>query len=840
MTDSAQALPRRDEAPDSGVARRGLATAARMAPPVLALAAGLASLGLPLAWAGLWAPYELDVADLSRRIAVALHGAQLDLPGAQSAVPTLTELGKGQLPFSSVAVGFQLFGLGDWTGRLPLAAWGGLGLAATYALVARFVDRVAGLYATLVLATTPLFYLHARTMLGDGVTLCAVALATWGLTVGTFDTRAGPAARAGWLTLGALGLLAGFACRGAWLGVACPALGVGLAWVAVRSAARGGLKRRANDVAGLVCLTLGLAALAAGSFAHLRGSPELYLELMGASLQPPSKLPTHDAVLHQLGFGLYPWSAVAPFAMALCLARATSMRTEAIALVTSLGSLVAVSLALHGLGSAQQSETPFVGTFAVAALTGIGFRWAESSSVRPRLLALGAAALLILFYVDLRTMPEQTLRPFTVGSAQFPDSFKDNAHHWLKYGSLITLPLVCLSLGDLCRRNYAAWSRRGDAMRWLQGLRRGWSGRLPWLLVGLTALLLLPAAASQLERLGVAVPGVARWGGWRRPMELGFLLIPIVVATPVVGYFLRDATTWLASLLPQPRARVGVFAMAAFGFAMSLGYYTALAGHLSPRNVFEVFTAQSGPDEPLAVIGQAARVAPYYTPAEVYAPKSPRQAFDWLTAKPEQRRWLVFDAKHLAQLNQLYRARANPVRHLPIVDASSSEIFLASSVLAADENDQNPLAAWISDAKPASPQHPLDVDLEGKLRCHGWSITHPDGSAADQVRAGRPYQFRIYWEVTGAVGGNWKTFIHVDANGRRFNGDHDTLQGKYPPRFWREGDWITDVSPLELEGHYAGSTYQVYFGLFSGSKRLHVTRGAHHENRIRGGKLTVH
>jgi len=36
----------------------------------------------------------------------------------------------------------------------------------------------------------------------------------------------------------------------------------------------------------------------------------------GCALKVP---PTHDQVLHQLGFGLFPWSAFAPFALAVVL-----------------------------------------------------------------------------------------------------------------------------------------------------------------------------------------------------------------------------------------------------------------------------------------------------------------------------------------------------------------------------------------------------------------------------------------------------------------------------------------------------------------------------------------
>src|SRR5215469_1458183 len=79
-----------------------------------AVSAGVALLFLfllpPLSKSGLWDPYELNVADLSRRIALTLYHAPLDLAGADNSLPHLNDLGRPQLPFSSIALGFKLLG----------------------------------------------------------------------------------------------------------------------------------------------------------------------------------------------------------------------------------------------------------------------------------------------------------------------------------------------------------------------------------------------------------------------------------------------------------------------------------------------------------------------------------------------------------------------------------------------------------------------------------------------------------------------------------------------------------------------------------------------------------
>jgi 4-amino-4-deoxy-L-arabinose transferase-like glycosyltransferase len=808
-----------------------------LGPSSIAALVTLVSIVLPLGWSGLWAPHELEVADYSRRIAVALHGAErLAVPGANNSVPTLAELGKGQLPFSSVAVGFQLFGLHDWAGRLPIALWALAGIVATYLLVSRLADRVAAAYAAIALATTPLYFLQARTMLGDGVTLGVLALATSAIGLGVFRRLQGWASGVGWLLAGLVGLLGGFAARGLLYGVAIPALGVGLAWAIWRLAGNA-LPARSNDVAGGLSLGLGVLALGAGMWVLLGKSPELYLEVLGASLEEASKLPTHDAVLHQLGFGLFPWSALSPFAIAAVLGRDAEPDARA-ALGLALTSVLVVAMAVHGLCAPYMGDVPFVGTFAIAGLIGLALRDAEKPERRTRLLALGAAALLVVFLVDLRTTPEQSLLPFALDDAAFPESFGQRARAWMKYGTIACLGLMLLALGDLVTDRELVGEPGSASRRWLAQLRASQGGKLRWVLGALALLLGVLAFAAQLAARGLNVPFARLLEGRQNLFRLAFLTVPALVLGPALALLARDAAAAFLRWLPLPRARLGLAAFAGFGLVSSLGYYPALAAQLSPRNVFEAFRHQAKPGEPLAVLGQAANVAPYYAGIEVHTPKSARAGLDFLFEAPGERRWLVFGSKDLGALNQLYRQHAAPARNLPVLDALSSEVLLASNLLLPGEVDENPLSAWLTTERP-TPAHPLDVDLNGQLQVLGWSITERNGPAVDAASTGQPYDFRIYYEVLANVSGNWKTFIHIDSNRRRFNGDHDTLQGKYPFRFWQKGDFVVDVHPIEFEPQFAGGTYDVYFGLFSGDKRMPVKHGKHSDNRIAGGQLAI-
>ena len=104
---------------------------------------------------------------------------------------------------------------------------------------------------------------------------------------------------------------------------------------------------------------------------------------------------------------------------------------------------------------------------------------------------------------------------------------------------------------------------------------------------------------------------------------------------------------------------------------------------------------------------------------------------------------------------------------------------------------------------------------------------------------GERYEFRIAYQVVAPISGKWETFIHIDGHNRRFNGDHDTLGGKYPLQFWQPGDYILDIYPFTLEPSFVPGTYNVYFGLFSGNRRLEVKRGPAQEDRVVAGTIEV-
>jgi hypothetical protein len=401
-SESAASNDASDDAKRAGEERSGIAPVAdepargpRWLPLAIAIALPVLFFFVlpPLTKSGIWDPYELNVADLARRVALNLHGAgELALEGADNSLPHLDDLGRPQLPFTSIALGFKLFGLHDWAGRAPLAVWGALGVLVTFGFVSRLVDRRAGVFSAVALTTMPLYFVQARTMLGDVVMMASLAMSFGGLAVTVFgrrdeDARAGTpqspgtvyalagvlpivgfawrlwslssgedlaspsafaamlAGAAGALVLAVAGGTRDERSRSLWLAVAVVGLvagfytrgtiiGVGLPAVAVGAAYLVALANRqrfdalANTAGAAACL-IGLAFIAKGLGALGSPANDMSVPVVGALMKPPAKYPTFDFTIGHIAASLAPWSAFAPFAFGRMFASPVGVKSEA-------------------------------------------------------------------------------------------------------------------------------------------------------------------------------------------------------------------------------------------------------------------------------------------------------------------------------------------------------------------------------------------------------------------------------------------------------------------------------------------------------------------------------
>jgi hypothetical protein len=843
-----------DRAPDTPDGSSAAVSAPRRAVRwvhAMLLAVLAASLLVPAVRSGLWDPYEVSAIELGRRVAVGLYGgAELALGGVANATPFRGEVGRGELPFTSIGLGLRVFGLHVWAARLPLVIWSLIGLAATYVVVRRLVDRSAAVLSVLVLGTTPLYFLHSRTLLGDIVTMAGLAVATAGLALAAFETSS-VRTRGGWLALGVLGLVVGLLSRGVLLGVAVPALGVGLAYLFLRTS--GTLTPdRARDASGGLTLLLGVGASMLGGFVLGRATaePERYQPLLGFAVLGSSPAVTFDAVIGQLGHALFPWSAVVPVAVARLAVPPLVADGQAREREAGLR-LTVVLIAALGVGASTYLAPvagllPFGGAAALAIMVALCFRDFDRGAPASATLGIVAGALAVLFAIDFVNEPSKALVAFGLDGPRFPDTFKRATHYFFVAGALLTGVVLGLAVLERERGQEPAFAAAAYTS-WLRTLRDLWSGNLLFGACVAEAALL---GFLGFDLLGERVPAFRRFAAsgemTRGLSRVGWLVIPLLVVLPLAVIAARDAVrgldrlrlrSRLGWLVPQRGSLAAAGGILA-GLALSSAYYPALAAQLSPQESFVTFTRLARPGDELGMVGRSGAAAPYAAGRNVHTFATPEKAFEWLLERDSVRRWLVLQSDSLAGLNSRYRGSVEPRRNLPVLDGRSSEILLASDRLMPGEVSQNPLERFLPSVEP-KPAHPLDANLGDQLDVLGWDLFDADGAPLDGIAPGETVELVIYYRVIARVTTNWETFVHIDGFQRRFNADHPTLGGRYPLSLWRVGDLIADRHSFALEPNFTAGQYRLLFGLYSGTRRLALRRGPGADDRIDAGPLAV-
>ena len=288
---------------------------------------------------GFWDPWELKLAEQARAVA---NSAHLFDPTADGKYPGGRALGT-----TMSALGIRIFGASELGARLPLALAAIGALMAVYWAGRSLLRKRAALLAMLALGTMPLFVLEARQLNSDAPLIATLALALGGL--GRFAWPPEGKRRERDLLIALAGLGLGIWAGGFLLGLVLPVLSIVLALIighglrptdatAVadgtgpladagigpdvpvdRSLGASTLSPRVRAfwaiamlavVAG-VALVIALTGLTAGK----------YSMFLGAAPRAAAPTRTFDFLVRQLGFGLFPWSAVAIFALARPLTR---------------------------------------------------------------------------------------------------------------------------------------------------------------------------------------------------------------------------------------------------------------------------------------------------------------------------------------------------------------------------------------------------------------------------------------------------------------------------------------------------------------------------------------
>ena len=577
--------------------------------------------------------------------------------------------------------------------------------------------------------------------------------------------------------------------------------------------------------------------------AFFRATSNEYSMLVGATIVSQPKFPTFDYVIHYLGHSLLPWSAFIPFAAGRLFRSPTPLqsadedaenRASAARLLVLVSS--AVAFGVYSIMAQRTGHIAFGAPALLAAIAAIAIVDFDEGAPASPALAVGVAVFVALFFRDYNMFPEKGFSAFAVNFPNFPEAFKARAETLILISSAVFAFIVFFAWLEEQRR---PWFRLDDYLAWPRVIAQVLGKNL--LLVALAIeLILVVVGAGSYVGLHVTHSKYLAALGLRQRVALlnAFWVLPAVVLLPVWGVMaVRDTFRLFFDKTRMSRGMATVVAGLGCAGVLSFVYYPALAAQLSPKEIYESYRTLRGAGEPLGLLGVGGKTAAYYSGGSVKIFTDAQAAYTWLTESNE-RRWLGVRNEDLGKLNSLYRAGAGQRASLPVLDARSGQILLVSNKLLSNEGSQNPYGNVVFDKEPAIGNR-VEANLQDLLLSLGWDVTDTSGERVPYIVPARKYRLRLYYKVLAPIKTEWETFVHIEGQNRRFNGDHKTLQGKYPLGLWQPGDYIVDEHEFSLEPNFTPGAYGLRYGLYSGDTRLKVQTGQHEDNRIVAGTITV-
>ncbi len=257
---------------------------------------------------GLWDPTEIRNAEPARELAE--HQSLTKLLIAPDVVQPNAALNqlyprRPPLPLVLPAIGIKLFGTSELGARLPILLFGVLGAAVLAWALEGLRGRRAALFGAGALLCAPLYLQSSRQLLGPSALAASLAIALGALARARFAPEASRRGLA--FALGLVGLGLGYLSGGLLCGVGVP--------LGALAAASLLCPPDAEDLVGRLCgyaalvAALGVAGTALSGFSAGQWSP-----FLGGVAHASSSV-SFDQVARAAGFGLYPCSAVAPFAL---------------------------------------------------------------------------------------------------------------------------------------------------------------------------------------------------------------------------------------------------------------------------------------------------------------------------------------------------------------------------------------------------------------------------------------------------------------------------------------------------------------------------------------------
>lgn len=589
-----------------------------------------------------------------------------------------------------------------------------------------------------------------------------------------------------------------------------------------------------------------------------------FVAAVGATAQASRKFPTYDLLVRQVAHGLFPWSCFLPFAFGRLLARPAIGDDNPGGLQRALDLRVAALVAgavcygVQTIAAPRFGLMPFAAPVAMAIVIALVLRDLERAPSASLAIAIGTAVFAFLVlndfnFEDLAKSPVELatapiLEPYAVYGVAAPEELRLKLRLALVVAAAIfLLPMFFVWVDEDPR---PGWTPRSALRKPIDAViaawKHPWHGLLILLFLSFEACFAVAGVLTWKKNLRRHIPQLQALTGPQRDIAVNLwwgLLVAVVVAyLAYVGFlYVRDV---FRALRGQRVATIAVGGLVA-GAVWSYGVMPAVANQFSPKGVFAKYR-EIGAGAPIGLLGVNARTAAYdLGHAQPSTFNDARSAYEWMTASGGQRRFVALRADHLAEMNYLWRQKAEPKSNLPILDGRSAQILLASNV-APNGYNENPLNRLVLDGVPTVdptgnaackdplgpiciPSRAITCDIDGKLACVGWDLFDEKWNEVGSVTSGQRVRLRLIYRVTARISGGWQVFIHVEQPGTataRKTWDHVPLQGKYPMDDWLPGDVIVDDSEFNLEPNMpSGRPITILTGFFSGNSRLPLVSG---------------
>lgn len=215
-------------------------------------------------------------------------------------------------------------------------------------------------------------------------------------------------------------------------------------------------------------------------------------------------------------------------------------------------------------------------------------------------------------------------------------------------------------------------------------------------------------------------------------------------------------------------------------------------------------------------------------------------------------RFAVLPKTSFSEINHAFR-RANEGRHIPVLDARSSQLVLATSRLSAGRKDENWLRDAVLDDKALdaiADVHRISVDFDGKLELIGWRL------ASASVARSQKYELEIFFRVHEPVNRSYQLFMHPHPLHRDLwphdwhtGGEADAKRctGCFQTDHWVKGDIVRWPIVQEVPLGTSSGSEDIILGLWDPltEKRLAIKAASgagvvkHADNRVTIARLQV-